>query len=70
MMRAFENCGDPIFAPDGKGQVSVEYDDKTGKPLRLVKVLMSNAIDYRFAKGRRRTIAPSRSGPGRSPSTA
>ena len=52
MMRAFENCGDPIFAPDGKGQVSVEYDDKTGKPLRLVKVLMSNAIDYRFAKGK------------------
>ena len=53
MMRAFENCGDPIFAPDGKGQVSVEYDDKTGKPLRLVKVLMSNAIDYRYAKGKR-----------------
>ena len=52
MMRAFENCGDPIFAPDGKGQVSVEYDDKTGKPLRLVKVLMSNAIDYRYAKGK------------------
>jgi S-adenosylmethionine synthetase len=51
MMRAFENCGDPIFAPDGKGQVSVEYDDKTGKPLRLVKVLMSNAVDYRYAKG-------------------
>ena len=52
MMRAFETCGDPIFAPDGKGQVSVEYDDKTGKPLRLVKVLMSNAIDYRYAKGK------------------
>ena len=52
IMRAFENCGDPIFAPDGKGQVSVEYDEKTKKPLRVVKVLMSNAIDYRFAKGR------------------
>ncbi len=52
MMRAFENCDDPIFAPDGKGQVSVEYDEKTGKPVRLAKVLMSNAIDYRFAKGK------------------
>jgi S-adenosylmethionine synthetase len=52
MMRAFENCKDPLFAPDGKGQVSVDYDDKTGKPIRLVKVLMSNSIDYRFAKGK------------------
>jgi S-adenosylmethionine synthetase len=51
LMRAFENCGDPIFAPDGKGQVSVDYSED-GKPLRLVKVLMSNAIDYRFAKGK------------------
>jgi S-adenosylmethionine synthetase len=51
MMRAFENCGDPIFAPDGKGQVSLDYDIKTGKPTRLVKVLMSNAIDYRFVNG-------------------
>ena len=50
MMRAFETCGDPAFAPDGKGQVSVEYDDKTGKPLRLVKVLMSNPVDYRNVK--------------------
>ncbi len=25
MMRA-ENCGNPIFAPDGKGQVTVDYD--------------------------------------------
>jgi S-adenosylmethionine synthetase len=49
-MRAFERCGDPVFAPDGKGQVSVEYDDKTGKPVRLAKVLMSNAIDYRNVK--------------------
>jgi len=51
MMRAFENCGDPIFAPDGKGQVSLDYDAATGKPTRLVKVLMSNAIDYRFVNG-------------------
>jgi S-adenosylmethionine synthetase len=51
MMRAFENCGDPIFAPDGKGQVSVDYDIKTGKPIRVAKVLMSNSIDYRFVKG-------------------
>jgi S-adenosylmethionine synthetase len=51
MMRAFEDCGDPIFAPDGKGQVSLDYDNQTGKPLRLVKVLMSNAIDYRFVNG-------------------
>jgi S-adenosylmethionine synthetase len=51
MMRAFEKCGDPIFAPDGKGQVSVEYDEK-GVPQRAVKVLMSNAIDYRFTNGK------------------
>jgi S-adenosylmethionine synthetase len=50
LMRAFENCGDPDFAPDGKGQVSVEYDEKTGQPVRLAKVLMSNAIDYRRVK--------------------
>lgn len=56
MMRAFENCGDPIFAPDGKGQVSVDYDIKTGKPIRLAKVLMSNAIDYRFVKGNRNKV--------------
>lgn len=47
MMRAFENCGDPIFAPDGKGQVTVNYVD--GIPKRVTKVLMSNAIDYRYA---------------------
>lgn len=46
MMRAFENCENAIFAPDGKGQVTVEYDDQ-GKPIRVAKVLMSNAIDYR-----------------------
>jgi len=50
MMRAFETCGDPDFAPDGKGQVCVEYDDKTGRPIRLAKVLMSNSIDYRNVK--------------------
>ncbi len=46
MMRAFENCGNPIFAPDGKGQITVEYDDK-GVPKRVATVLMSNAVDYR-----------------------
>ncbi|MEN6318741.1 MAG: methionine adenosyltransferase [Syntrophaceae bacterium] len=46
MMRAFENCGNPIFAPDGKGQITVEYSDD-GVPLRVATVLMSNAIDYR-----------------------
>jgi S-adenosylmethionine synthetase len=46
MMRAFENCGNPIFAPDGKGQVTVDYNDQ-GEPVRVAKVLMSNAIDYR-----------------------
>jgi S-adenosylmethionine synthetase len=45
MMRAFENCGNSIFAPDGKGQVTVNYVD--GIPKRVTKVLMSNAIDYR-----------------------
>ena len=56
MMRAFEYSQDPIFAPDGKGQVSVDYDSKTGKPMRVAKVLMSNAIDYRFVKGDRLKI--------------
>lgn len=56
MMRAFETCGDPIFAPDGKGQVSVDYDIKTGKPVHLAKVLMSNAIDYRFVKGNKNKV--------------
>jgi S-adenosylmethionine synthetase len=49
MMHCFEDCGIPYFAPDGKGQVTVEYDDVTGAPLRVAKVLMSNAIDYRCA---------------------
>jgi len=46
MMRAFESCGNPIFAPDGKGQITVEYDD-TWRPVRVDSILMSNAIDYR-----------------------
>jgi S-adenosylmethionine synthetase len=49
MMRAFEDCCIPYFAPDGKGQVTIDYDDDTGVPLRVAKVLMSNAIDYRCA---------------------
>jgi S-adenosylmethionine synthetase len=53
MMRVFEGSRNPIFAPDGKGQVSVQYDDN-GKPVRLAKVLMSNAIDYRHIAGLRR----------------
>jgi S-adenosylmethionine synthetase len=56
LMRAFEYCQDPIFAPDGKGQVSVDYDPKTGKPMRVAKVLMSNAIDYRYVKGDRSKV--------------
>ncbi|HQH26255.1 MAG TPA: methionine adenosyltransferase [Oligoflexia bacterium] len=48
LMRAFEDCEISYIAPDGKGQVTVEYDDKTGLPTRLAKVLMSNAIDYRY----------------------
>lgn len=46
MMRAFEACGNPIFAPDGKGQVTVNYDNNR-RPTHVTKVLMSNAIDYR-----------------------
>jgi len=46
MMRAFENCGNPIFAPDGKGQVTVDYE-QNWRPKRVTTVLMSNAIDYR-----------------------
>lgn len=56
LMRAFENCQDPVFAPDGKGQVSVVYDNKAGKPKRVAKVLMSNAIDYRFVKGNKNKV--------------
>lgn len=46
MMRAFEEYKNPIFAPDGKGQITIEYDEQ-GNPVRVAKVLMSNAIDYR-----------------------
>jgi len=46
MIRAFETCGNPVFAPDGKGQVTVDYD-AGGKPKRVKTVLMSNAVDYR-----------------------
>ncbi len=46
MMRAFEKAKDAFFAPDGKGQVTVEYN-VDGTPQRVAKVLMSNAIDYR-----------------------
>ena len=56
MMRAFEYCQDPMFAPDGKGQVSIDYDLQTGKPKRLAKVLMSNAVDYRYVKGNRSKV--------------
>ncbi len=47
LMRTFEDSENPVFAPDGKGQVTVDYDDN-GKPLRVAKVLMSNAVDYRY----------------------
>jgi S-adenosylmethionine synthetase len=46
LMRAFEYCGNPVFAPDGKGQVTVEYDENM-VPVRVATILMSNAIDYR-----------------------
>jgi S-adenosylmethionine synthetase len=46
MMRAFESCGNPVFAPDGKGQVTVDYN-ADWRPQRVTTVLMSNAIDYR-----------------------
>jgi S-adenosylmethionine synthetase len=46
LMRAFEYCGNPVFAPDGKGQVTVEYDEKMA-PVRVATILMSNAVDYR-----------------------
>lgn len=55
LMRAFEGCGNPVFAPDGKGQVTVEYGDG-GKPRRVSKVLMSNAVDYRMVTGSREEV--------------
>ena len=58
MMRAFEDCKNPIFAPDGKGQITVEYDDE-GNPLRIATVLMSNPIDYRcIADNARASVEP------------
>ncbi len=54
LMRTFEGCGNPVFAPDGKGQVTVEYDG--GKPRRVSKVLMSNAVDYRMVTGSREEV--------------
>lgn len=58
MMRAFENVGNPVFAPDGKGQVTVEYSDDW-RPVRVSTVLMSNAIDYRHVpEGFRNSIEP------------
>jgi len=53
MMRTFESSRNPIFAPDGKGQVTVDYD-KNGKPVRVAKVLMSNPIDYRHIAGQQK----------------
>jgi len=50
MMRKFEGSRNPIFAPDGKGQVTVDYNDD-GKPVRVAKVLMSNPVDYRHIAG-------------------
>ena len=47
LMKAFEKCGNPVFAPDGKGQVTVEYDSDM-RPKRIAKILLSNAIDYRY----------------------
>ena len=55
MMRAFETCGDPIFAPDGKGQVTVDYDSNW-RPQRVATVLMSNAIDYRHVPTKSRFV--------------
>jgi S-adenosylmethionine synthetase len=46
LMRALETSGDRRFAPDGKGQVTMEYQG--GKPVRLATVLISNALDYRY----------------------
>ena len=58
MMRVFEEAKNPVFAPDGKGQITVEYNDE-GKPVRVATVLMSNAIDYRHVpEGFRISIEP------------
>jgi len=53
MMREFETCDSKIFAPDGKGQVTVDYSNNNDmKPVRVAKVLMSNSIDYRYTDNR------------------
>jgi len=58
MMRAFEEVKNPVFAPDGKGQITVDYNDE-GRPVRVATVLMSNAIDYRHVpQGFRNSIEP------------
>jgi len=58
MMRVFEEAHNPVFAPDGKGQVTVDYNDE-GRPVRVATVLMSNAIDYRqVPDGFRSSIEP------------
>lgn len=54
MMRAFENCGNPVFAPDGKGQVTVDYNSNW-RPKRVATVFMSNAIDYRHISAKSRS---------------
>jgi len=57
MMQCFENTKNPIFAPDGKGQITVQYNDN-GVPERVDTVLMSNAIDYgRVKKSEKKNIA-------------
>jgi S-adenosylmethionine synthetase len=53
MMQCFEETENPAFAPDGKGQITVQYDDR-GMPERVDTVLMSNAIDYRYVKDNER----------------
>lgn len=55
LMQAFERCGNPVFAPDGKGQVTVDYG-RDGKPRKVTKVLMSNAVDYRMVTGSREEV--------------
>ncbi|MDI6726087.1 MAG: methionine adenosyltransferase [Smithellaceae bacterium] len=49
LMRSLEKSGYPAFAPDGKGQVTVDYNGH-GVPSRVATVLVSNAIDYRYVK--------------------
>jgi len=48
MMREFEDPKyNKIFAPDGKGQLALEYkNEETKDKPKITKVLMSNAINY------------------------